>query len=239
MNRDQIKLLAVIAMTLNHVAFVFLPKGTVLYEVFVDVGYLTAVTMLYFLAEGYRRTSSVRNYALRLLVFALFAQVPFSVLFGLKEGGNMLLTLLTCLIILAVMDRVENPAVRIPVALGLALLTYFSDWGIFAPVAAVLFYLARGERRAVARSYGLLSLIQFAMHFSELGKKAMEGSGTLAEAALLSLCASLPIFVSACLILFCYSGKRTVRFAGAAKWFFYLYYPAHLVVLWLIRRFAF
>ena len=48
MNREQIKLLAIIAMTVNHTAFALVPKGTMLYEIMLDIGYLTAVTMCYF-----------------------------------------------------------------------------------------------------------------------------------------------------------------------------------------------
>ena len=54
LNRDQIKLLAVVTMTLNHFAHVFLTPGTVLCEVFQDIGYFTAMTMCFFLVEGYR-----------------------------------------------------------------------------------------------------------------------------------------------------------------------------------------
>ena len=37
----------------------------------VDIGYFTAITMCYFLVEGYHYTRSVKNYALRLLVFGI------------------------------------------------------------------------------------------------------------------------------------------------------------------------
>ena len=66
LNRDQIKLLAVVTMTLNHFAHVFLTPGTVLCEVLQDIGYFTAMTMCFFLVEGYRYTRSRRDYARRL-----------------------------------------------------------------------------------------------------------------------------------------------------------------------------
>ena len=59
MNREQIKLIAVGAMTVNHTAFAFLMSGTVPYIVMTDIGYLTAVTMCYFLIEVC--TVSVQN----------------------------------------------------------------------------------------------------------------------------------------------------------------------------------
>ena len=45
MNRDQIKYLAIILMTFNHIAHILLPSGTVIYEVFEDMGYFTSITM--------------------------------------------------------------------------------------------------------------------------------------------------------------------------------------------------
>ena len=52
MNRDQIKYLAIILMTFNHIAHILLPSGTVIYEVFEDMGYFTSITMCYFMVSS-------------------------------------------------------------------------------------------------------------------------------------------------------------------------------------------
>ena len=59
LNRDVIKYIAVTAMLLNHIANIFLVPGTLWYEVLVDIGYFTAITMCYFLVEGFRYTHSL------------------------------------------------------------------------------------------------------------------------------------------------------------------------------------
>ena len=71
MNRDAIKMLAMFTMLLNHIANALLPAGQPLTNLFLFIGYFTAVTMCYFLVEGYGYTRSKRNYAARLLVFAI------------------------------------------------------------------------------------------------------------------------------------------------------------------------
>ena len=62
LNRDAIKYIAVAAMTCNHFAHIFLQPDTLVYEVLVDIGYFTAVTMCYFLVEGYYYTHDKNKY---------------------------------------------------------------------------------------------------------------------------------------------------------------------------------
>ena len=76
MNRQQIKLLAIAAMTIDHIALVFVPSGSILYYVMRLIGRLTAPLMAFMLTEGYRHTRSRSKYLLRLVIFALISQ-PF------------------------------------------------------------------------------------------------------------------------------------------------------------------
>ena len=71
LNRDIIKYIAMFTMLLNHIATIFLSSGTWLCESFLAIGYFTAITMTYFLVEGYHYTHSKKIYILRLFVFAL------------------------------------------------------------------------------------------------------------------------------------------------------------------------
>lgn len=82
LNRDTIKYLAILAMLLNHIANLFLTPGTLLCEIFLDIGYFTAITMCYFLVEGFHFTHSKRKYGQRLLLFAILSQVPFMLCFS-------------------------------------------------------------------------------------------------------------------------------------------------------------
>ena len=49
MNRQQIKLLAITAMTIDHIALVFVPSGSILYYVMRLIGRLTAPLMTFML----------------------------------------------------------------------------------------------------------------------------------------------------------------------------------------------
>ena len=91
MNRDQIKFLAIITMTCNHIANIFLTPGTLLFEVMIDIGYFTAITMCYFLVEGYGYTHDKKKYGERLLLFGAISFIPFCLAFGMVQM-NMLCT---------------------------------------------------------------------------------------------------------------------------------------------------
>ena len=67
MSRDSIKMVAMLTMLINHIANVFLPAGQPLTNLCLCIGYFTAVTMCFFLVEGYGCTRSKRRYAGRLL----------------------------------------------------------------------------------------------------------------------------------------------------------------------------
>lgn len=74
LNRDQIKGIAMMTMLLNHISQIFMTSGTFWAELFLDVGWFTAITMCYFLVEGYAYTHDKRRYALRLAIFAVISQ---------------------------------------------------------------------------------------------------------------------------------------------------------------------
>ena len=81
MSRDSIKMVAMLTMLINHIANVFLPAGQPLTNLCLCIGYFTAVTMCFFLVEGYGCTRSKRRYAGRLLGFAVLAQLPYQLAF--------------------------------------------------------------------------------------------------------------------------------------------------------------
>ena len=70
----QVKVIAIIAMTLDHIAFTFVPSGTALHYILHMIGKTTAPIMCYFLAKGFRYTHDRKKYFIRLLLFAAISQ---------------------------------------------------------------------------------------------------------------------------------------------------------------------
>ena len=66
LSREAVKFIAILTMTGNHAAAALLPPG-LLCSLLVNIGYFTAAVMCFFLAEGFRYTSSKRRYGERLV----------------------------------------------------------------------------------------------------------------------------------------------------------------------------
>lgn len=116
LTRDTIKYIAIFTMLLNHIANVLLPENTILWEVFIDIGYFTAITMCYFLVEGFYYTHSRRKYGERLLIFAGISQVPYMMAFDFSQL-NMIFTLFICFMILVIQDKMIASKWRVPLTI--------------------------------------------------------------------------------------------------------------------------
>lgn len=220
-----LKVAAIVGMTCNHIANVFggeLPGGIMIS--LYSLGGLTFPIMAYLLCEGYRYTSSVRRYAERLAVFAAISQVPYSLLFG--ATGNVLITLLIGLGLLWLLDhKRQNPVLcALGLLVGLAI-SSLCDWGIIGPLMILLFRHFHDRPRGVA-----LAMI---VPFLGLGLPAL--SWALGDPTPLSLGALGYYTVGfglATLLMLNYNGRR----GRPLKWFFYGYYPGHLLALWALAK---
>ena len=101
--RGLLKIIAIIAMTVDHVSTAFLTEGTVLYNICQFFGNFTIVIMCFFIVQGLKHTRSVLNYSQRLLGWAMISEVPFYLLFGMRL--NVMFTLLASLLIIFLLDR--------------------------------------------------------------------------------------------------------------------------------------
>lgn len=235
LNRDAIKYIAMLTMLLNHIAHVFLTRGTVLYEAFEDIGYFTAPVMCYFMVEGYDYTRSKLKYGLRLLLFAALSQIPYALAF--RFGNlNMIYTLLCCFLILVVMEKVGNPILRMIVCMLLMFATVVGDWPLLAPIYTILFHNSKGRPKKAAVSYGL-AYVLFVILNVQSYMYGIQGNWT-AYAVVHALLSGLGVIAAAVVTLVFYNGKRAGRGRNFSKWFFYIFYPAHLTVLYLIKTYV-
>lgn len=235
LNRDTIKHIAMFTMLLNHISTIFMTSGNFLSEIFLNVGYFTAITMCYFLVEGYQHTHSKKKYACRLIIFALISEIPYCLAFttnGILEfcGLNMLFTLFICFCILFLVERITHIALKIISILFLIVLSLFSDWALLAPVFTLLFIWATGSKNKTKIAFAI-SIILFGL-FNFIGGIGRFSFNTNILYALGSI---VGIALAGITIIYFYNGKRMKQGKTFSKWFFYWFYPVHLLVLGVIR----
>ncbi len=234
-NRDVIKYFAMLTMLLNHIANVFLEPGTLLYEFCLNIGYFTAVTMCYFLVEGYGYTHSKRKYARRLLVFAGISQIPYGMAFAEDgwfefSGFNMIFTLFLCFLLICILEQEKVRAMRALGIIVIFLVCVFCDWSVLALAFTMLFVWAKDSERkkgiAFLTAMGLFGGMTF------LGGM---GRTPIAMNLMYAVFGMLGVGLSGIVILYFYNGRRMEKGRTFSKWFFYWFYPVHLLVIGIVR----
>lgn len=227
LDRNQLKILAAAAMLLDHIGMMFVPVSQPLGCLLRVVGRLTAPIMCFFIAEGYRHTASGKRYALRLLVFALLSQPAYAYAHGEADSANLnvLWSLLAGFLMLQCVEDTERPAaLRWTLCALLLAFSALADWGVAAPLWIVLFYVNRENPRARTAGFCLVAA-GVVLYASLASAQTAHWYGALWQLGLF-------LFVP---VPYLYNGQRG---SGSAfsKWFFYVFYPAHLALLGLLRR---
>ena len=185
--------------------------------------------MCYFLVEGYYYTRSKTAYMRRLGVSAVLSQAPYMIALGLCQL-NMLFTLLLCFIVLLVMDKVRHKVLKISAAAVLFCCSCFCDWAFKAVLFTVFFNLTYRTKQSLVIPFSAAFMVQFC-----LSLYAYQVAFPAGQALLLSFFSSVGIIVSGYLIIRQYNGKRSEKHKTFWKWLFYLYYPLHLLLLYLFK----
>ena len=233
LNRNQIKYIAITAMLLDHMAAFLLtpekhPALTVLYIIMRTIGRIAAPVMFYFLVEGYVHTSSRKYYALRLLAFAILSQILYSLVrFGKASAGdlNVIFTLLISFLMLAVTDMIKSQVIKGMAVALFMLISVFSDWGLLGPLMVWIFYMNKENKIKQIRGYLMIICIQMICTVIFLICNTQNWYEGICQ---------LGMFLMLLLLHF-YNGEPGRR-TGVNKWVFYVFYPLHLILIWLILK---
>ncbi len=232
MNRNQLKYLLIIAMLIDHIAWAFVPTASVLGQVMHFIGRLTGPTMSLLLGEGYYYTRNRKKYALRLGIFALISCIPFSLFeSGKVFSGNfgMIYTLFIAFMTVWMWDKLKVPkAVKAILVMVACILSVFGDWPIFAVLWALFSYIYR--ERPVAKWVSFSIVAAFELMFIII----LPMMGVMGVQSWLSELFQFGIILVPITYIIFYGGKVGSK-APVHKWFFYVFYPAHLFILYLIK----
>lgn len=242
-----LKIIACVTMVIDHIGYFWNIAPLRI------VGRLAFPIFVYLIYNGYRYTSCKWKYALRLAFFAVATQIPFNLFMNgslFKGDGNVFFTLLAALLCLWCVDVMcQHKVLRwfclIPPML--VCYVYFrgfivSDYGAIGVLMILAFYFfdRKGFGWKVLTVIGFFCAVYHvfllqcakALLFLLLGKAYVfpvmdSWSATQAYSAL------------SLLLIFAYNGQKgpAPRSKPLAKLFqlgFYLFYPIHMAILWLL-----
>lgn len=228
LNGNQIKLIAIVAMTIDHLTWTFFPGTQAVWYVYAlhIVGRLTAPIMWFFIAEGFHYTRNVKKYAARLFVFAVISHFAYDFAGGIPFIPNgffnmtsVMWSLAWSVVLMVIFTSESLPQwLKLVLVILICAVTFPSDWSTVAAMCPVYLYLNRGDFKKQSVALLVWTAIYAAVYFVFIDKVY----GLLQLFTLLSL----PILKQ-------YNGERG-SWKGM-KWLFYIYYPAHLFVIGLIR----
>ena len=232
LNSNHLKLIAIIAMTIDHIADIIYPgmPNNIISNILHIIGRLTAPIMFFFICEGFYYTKNLKKYILRLFVFAIISHFAYCFAFGINyipfSSGNIfnqtsimwsLAWSVVALYIVNCKTNLKEWQKWLLVVL-INVITFSSDWSCIAVMAILSMYPNRGNLKKQIMSMSLWIFIYAIISYLFVSKTY--GLITLAVILVYP-------------ILSIYNGEKGKL--NWMKWFFYLYYPIHLVFIGILR----
>lgn len=211
-----LKLIAMICMVFDHVGDNFFPDQVWMRA----IGRISMPLFAFCISEGFAHTRDKSRYLKRMAIFALVSEVPFDlVTSGVPlefSHQNIMVTFAWAILGLICFERItrDNPS-KGRLALGYVLLIVFVlasiflglDYNMVAVGLIFVLYLLRDRSPVVSNTAA-------AAFYVMLRNKGVYWFGLVGFA-----------------LMFLYNGKR----GAGLKWLFYVFYPGHLLLIWLVR----
>lgn len=211
-----LKLIAMASMVLDHVGDNFFPD-----QVWMRVlGRIAMPIFAFCISEGFAHTHDRQRYLMRMGIFALVSEVPFDlVTAGVPlefSHQNIMFTFFWAILGLMLFERIAGEgAPKSRMAAGYIMLAVFTmtsvllglDYNMLGCGLIFVFYLLR--ERGI-----LIATAAAAVFHVALRNVGIYWFGLLGFLPILS-----------------YNGQR----GRGLKWLFYLFYPGHLLLIWLVR----
>ncbi|MGM0414627.1 MAG: TraX family protein [Bacillota bacterium] len=211
MSSFHLKMIAITTMLIDHIGAIIFPE----FIIFRVIGRLAFPLFAFLITEGYRHTSNFNKYLIRLSVFALLSQYPFWLAFGFNLRLNIFFTLSFGLLAIYLSEKYENILPVIIFALFADIIS--TDYGAFG---VLLIYFIHYFRNDYYKMIGFISLLYAGFYL--VGGLMADTGGVYYYIQIFALISF--IFVKL------YNGSQGPKL----KYFFYLFYPVHLLILGLL-----
>ncbi|MBN2696553.1 MAG: hypothetical protein JXR38_03325 [Bacilli bacterium] len=224
MNSRVLKVFAIVTMTLDHIGLYLLDSGTSWYFIMRAIGRIAFPLFAFFIAEGFLHTHNIRNYFLRILGYAVIIE--------LGVLGYFLATGVSYLF---------EANVFWPLAVGLLSLILLKSGKWYWRLLVIGLIIGIEFLQVPYGAYGVLLIIVFGTYrqfplqvifflfinliFNNFPFWTLLNQEEYAKYPWVQWFSMLSMF-----LIYFYNGKL----GKGSKWFFYIYYPVHLLVIFLI-----
>ena len=240
LNSNTLKLIAILAMTIDHVAWLLFPgySTELLPLVCHVIGRLTCPIMCYCIAEGFHHTKDINKYTFRLFLFAAVSHIPYILTtvnytdwksfipfyYGsILNQTSVMWSLAWGLVMLKIScnSKIRQGA-KVLLIFLCCFISFPSDWSCIAGLCILAFGTNRNQPKKQFLWMLFYVAIYSAVYFFTLDMVY----GLLQTAVVLAI----PVIML-------YNGKRGKNQAinSIMKWVYYVYYPLHLAVIGVIR----
>lgn len=211
---SSLKVIAMITMLIDHagIALVFhIPSWNPYYQIFRDIGRIAFPIYCFLLIEGFLHTRNRWNYARSIFILALLSELPYDLVINagrsIWHSQNVMFTLLIGLLVIWGLERCQN---------RFYLQVLISGGGLFLAYLMHTDYDWKGI---------LLILLLYLCRHDKFTQTVAGGACLYWEWK--AIFAFIPINL--------YNGERGWIKSPAMKYAVYAFYPAHLLILALLR----
>jgi hypothetical protein len=216
-SREALKWIAVATMTVDHVGAIFYPN----YVVLRIIGRISFPLFSYLAALGFETTRNIKKYFIRLLLFGLVSQVPFYLATGsgIFEHLNIFFTLSFGILFILFL---EKKSLWFVLPILVSFLNF--DYGVYGILLIGSMHILRKDKETGIAAIVLLNLL-FLFQWS------------LQIFSLLAL--PIILLYNSGFLMKVNESRGIKAYPVWRKYFFYVYYPLHLALFYLIKLYYF
>jgi hypothetical protein len=236
LNSNILKTIAVISMTIDHIAWAIFP-GFSMHPIAIIMhilGRIACPIFCYFMVQGYIHTKNFKKYFSRILIFALISHIPYvltsfnyvdalSLIPGYHGAFNQTSILwgFACgLLLIRVNDSKLNNIYKLLLSIFICLISFPADWSCVAPLIILFMWEYKNNFKMQMITMFLMIITYVIVYFFAIDK--------IYALLQFGIVLSIPL-------LYLYNGKvgNNIKLNKIMKWFFYIYYPLHLLIIFI------
>lgn len=213
-----LKIIALISMLLDHLSYAIYGRISFLNY----IGRLAFPIFAFQITEGYFHTKNLKKYFLRIGIFALISQIPYMLFLRTFTNTftlNIFFTLFIGLVAITIFDKSQNKYLGFLYVILICIISelFKFDYGYFGILVIFIFHMFKNNKLHMGIAFLLAVCLKYTV--------------ALIQSNFYSTYYILAIFTALSIIPIVFYNKKQGK---NIKYFFYIFYPVHLIILYLI-----